>query len=91
MKGEEYQGDGKKDELLPEKHDDPREGEKLYRNKVYPNKTIVRPAMRIICGPNTKRYPDSVKHDDVICVPNFFCDENDMSMYYKLVEEMRSL
>ncbi len=22
-------------------------------------------------------------------VPNFFCDENDLSLYYKLVEEMR--
>ena len=51
MKGEEYKNDGHKDENLIEKHDDPREGETMYRNKVYPGKTLVRPSMRIISGP----------------------------------------
>ena len=32
----------------------------------------------------------SVKHDDVIVVPEFFCDEDDMALYYTLVEEMRA-
>ena len=63
----------------------------LYRNKVHPERTLVRPAMRIICGPNEVHYPDPCKHDDVIVVPGFGCEENDMSVYYNLVEEMRTL
>jgi hypothetical protein len=32
---------------------------------------------------------EPLKHDDVIVVPEFFCGEDDWSIYYKLVEEMR--
>ena len=42
-------------------------------------------------GPRVRHYPKPCKHDDVIIVPGFGCEENDWSLYYKLVEEMRSL
>ena len=32
---------------------------------------------------------EPLKHDDVIVVPEFFCKEDDLDIYYKLVEEMR--
>jgi len=32
-----------------------------------------------------------LKHDDVLIVPNFFCEKDDWSIYYKLIEEMREL
>ena len=32
-----------------------------------------------------------MKHDDVIIVPDLFCEKDDWSMYYKLVEEMRDI
>ena len=38
-----------------------------------------------------KHYPRPCKHDDVIIVPNFACEADDWSIYYKLVEEMRAL
>ena len=48
--------------------------------------------MRLICGPNNvKHYPSPCKHDDVIIVPSFACEEDDWSTYYKLVDEMRAL
>ena len=28
---------------------------------------------------------------DVLVIPNFFCEEDDWSIYYKLIEEMREL
>jgi hypothetical protein len=31
----------------------------------------------------------SLKHDDVLVVPEFFCKEDDWSLYYQLVEELR--
>jgi len=71
----------------------------IFRNKggrntesFDPISTFVRPSMRLICGPSgVKHYPKSCKHDDVIIVPNFACETDDWSIYYKLVEEMRSL
>jgi hypothetical protein len=61
-------------------NDDPREGTTIYRAKggrntdsFEPESTFVRPAMRIICGPNKKEYGKPLKHDDVIVVPEFFC------------------
>ena len=44
--------------------------------------------MRVVVGPNKPVY-DKLKHDDVVIVPEFFCKEDDWSLYYKLVEEMR--
>ena len=57
-----------------------------------PNSTLVRPSMRIhVAMPNAEnRYKGKqLTHDDVCIVPNFFCDESDTSVYYKLIEEMK--
>jgi len=40
-------------------------------------------------GPPVKQYNKPLKHDDVVIVPEFFCEEDDWAIYYKLVEEMR--
>lgn len=53
-----------------------------------PASTLVRPQMRILVGPNQPVYGKQVKHDDVIIVPEFFCKEDDWSLYYQLVKEM---
>jgi len=47
--------------------------------------------MRIIVGQNKPSYGKPTKHDDVIVVPEFFCKEEDWSMYYKLIEEIREI
>ena len=88
-KGVKYINDGHKDEDLPEVNDDPREGETMFINKSATVQSFVRPDMRVIMGPRVRHYPKACKHDDVIVVPNFGCDEKDWSIYYKLVEEMR--
>jgi len=54
-----------------------------------PKSTIVRPSMRILVGPNQPVYGKPTKHDDVVIVPEFFCKEDDWTMYYKLIDEMR--
>ena len=46
--------------------------------------------MRIIVGPNISVFNNKLKHDDVVIVPEFFCKENDWSIYYQLIEEMRA-
>jgi hypothetical protein len=56
-----------------------------------PSSTLVRPDMRVIVGPNAERYGKPLKHDDVVMVPDFFCKEDDWSLYYQLVEEMRAI
>lgn len=56
-----------------------------------PKSTLVRPEMRIIVGPNKPDYGRPIKHDDVIIVPEFFCKEEDQSLYLKLIEEMREV
>ena len=45
--------------------------------------------MRIMVGPNRPLYGKPVRHDDVVIVPEFFCKEDDWSLYYKLIEEMK--
>ena len=56
-----------------------------------PKSTLVRPSMRVIVanGKKSETYDKPLKHDDVVIVPEYFCDEEDWSIYYKLVEEMR--
>ena len=56
-----------------------------------PASTLVRPDMRVIIGPQAERFGKSLKHDDVVVVPEFFCKENDWALYYQLVEEMRAI
>lgn len=93
------------DPNLPSKDDDPRKkGTEAGRGKALekkgkgrntesfdPKSTLVRPDLRIVVGPNVPVYKKVLKHDDVVVVPNFFCEEDDWSMYYKLVEEMREI
>ncbi|KAJ1448695.1 hypothetical protein M885DRAFT_538268 [Pelagophyceae sp. CCMP2097] len=51
--------------------------------------TLVRPAMRIIVASASKAtFNEPLKHDDVVIVPDFGCEQDDWSLYYKLVEEM---
>ena len=46
--------------------------------------------MRIkIASAKDEIYPHKIKHDDVIIVPDFFCSQDDWSIYYNLVEELR--
>ena len=45
-----------------------------------PNSTIIRPSMRIIIGPKKQKYKKPTKHDDVIIVPEFFCEESDWDL-----------
>lgn len=56
-----------------------------------PASTLVRPDMRVIVGPHAECYGRPLKHDDVVVVPDFFCKENDWTLYYQLVEEMRTI
>jgi len=57
-----------------------------------PQSTIVRPDVRVWVGSRDKKSFDKpLKHDDVVIVPELFGDEDDWSIYYKLVEEMDTL
>jgi hypothetical protein len=56
-----------------------------------PASTLVRPDLRLLMGPKREVLNKTLKHDDVVVVPEFFCDEDDWSIYYKLVEEMRDI
>ena len=42
-------------------------------------------------GPNREVFGNdrTIRHDDVIVVPNFFCDEEDWTIYYDLIKELR--
>ena len=93
-----FENDGHDDPELRPMKDDPRTGSTIYRNEggrnsesFDPSSTFVRPAMRVIVGPKAKRYNKTLKHDDVVVVPDFFCQQDDWSIYYQLVEEMRKL
>jgi hypothetical protein len=84
---------------LPLVDDDPRnrDGRKLQKMRgkgmntesFDPNDTIVRPDLRVLIGPNKPVFDRKLKHDDVVIVPNFFCEEDDLTMYYELIKEMR--
>lgn len=56
-----------------------------------PASTLVRPHMRIRIGKNIKTFQGHISHDDVIVVPNFFCEEEDWTIYYDLIKEMRHI
>ncbi|KAL7530839.1 hypothetical protein ACHAXR_006738 [Thalassiosira sp. AJA248-18] len=57
-----------------------------------PASTLVRPDFRVWVGSKDKRVFDKkLKHDDVVIVPELFGEECNWDLYYKLVEEMRSL
>lgn len=52
-----------------------------------PRSTLVRPMMRVRVADKNDNIVENLKHDDVVIVPRFFCDKDDWSLYYKLVEE----
>lgn len=57
-----------------------------------PASTLVRPDLRILVGDGSaQKFTKPLKHDDVVIVPNLFGKEEDWSLYYKLVEEMRQV
>jgi hypothetical protein len=91
-----------KDPNLPDVVDDPRvlypeekgkaqkkRGAGRNTESFDPKSTLVRPAMRIVVGPNRPVLGRATKHDDVIIVPDFFCKEDDWSLYYQLIKEIR--
>lgn len=96
----------KTDPDLPHLDDDPRSSDpsKRISNKAlsqskgrntesfHAESTFVRPDLRIQIGSNrVERYNKKLKHDDVVIVPELFGNEEDWSIYYKLVEEMREI
>lgn len=57
-----------------------------------PASTLVRPDLRIQIGsPEISAYTKTLKHDDVIIVPELFGKEENWNIYYKVVDEMRAL
>lgn len=87
------------DPQLPDVKDDPRvsDGVKTVRirgkgqntESFDPKSTLVRPDLRVLIGKRQEEYGKPLKHDDIVMVPDFFCDEDDWTLYYKLIEEMR--
>ena len=57
-----------------------------------PASTYARPDFRVRVGDGRRRkYGKMLSHDDVIIVPELFCDEDDLGMYDALVAELREL
>jgi len=56
-----------------------------------PLSTLVRPAMRILYGPEGEHYGTEFKPDDVILVPDFACVEGDSTLYMALLDEMEKV
>ena len=52
-----------------------------------PKSTLVRPDMRILHSTNISTYPQKLKHDDVVVVPNFETPD----LYQTLLHEMKQL
>jgi len=92
------------DPKLPNIIDDPRLLDRRHQGKAQkqrgagrntesfdPNSTLVRPSMRILIGTDKCSYGKKLKNDDVIITPEFICKEDDWSLYYKLIDEMRDI
>ena len=57
-----------------------------------PASTLVRPDLRVHVGSSrSSKFNRPLKHDDVVIVPELFGAEDDWSLYYKLVDEMRQI
>jgi len=57
-----------------------------------PASTLVRPAMRVVVGnPNIETFNKTLKHDDVVIVPELFGPEDNWDLYYQLVSEITEL
>jgi len=50
--------------------------------------SCTRPSMRVITVLDPRELK-SVRHDDVVIIPNFICEEDDWDVYYRLLQEMR--
>lgn len=48
--------------------------------------------MRIMIGDkNTEKYNNIVETRDIILIPNFICEENDYSLYEKIIQEIETI
>ena len=57
-----------------------------------PASTLVRPDLRINVGSGrAKKFVGRLRHDDVVIVPELFGAEDDWSLYYKLIDEIREI
>jgi len=56
-----------------------------------PKSTLVRPAMRVSYGPPCKKYHLNFKTDDVVIVPDFFCEEGNFDSYRAAVQEIKQV
>jgi len=94
------------DRDLPQLNDDPRSSDpsKRISNKAlsqskgrntesfHAASTFVRPDLRVQIGSSrSDKYKKVLKHDDVVIVPEMFGAEDDWSIYYTLVKEMREI
>lgn len=56
-----------------------------------PASTYCRPDLRVRVGsPARTTFDQELKHDDVVLVPSFLSDTDDLSLYYKLIDEIRA-
>jgi len=57
-----------------------------------PASTLVRPDMRVLIGSShVEKYNRILKHDDVVIVPELFGKEEDWTLYYQFIDEIREL
>ena len=57
-----------------------------------PSSTFVRPDVRVQVGsPTARHFTKTLKHDDVVIVPELFGSEDDWTLYYQLLEEMTEM
>jgi len=54
-----------------------------------PASTLVRPAVRVLVGSTVGQYSRHLTTDDVLSVRDFACAEDDLTLYYRIVEELR--
>ena len=51
---------------------------------------MTHPDVRIVLSPSSKKHHKPVYSRDVIIAPNLYCDEDDLTIYDKLLEEMKN-
>ena len=57
-----------------------------------PESTYTRPDARIVvASPCHVKCPRTLSHDDIICVPELLCAEDDYKTYHKLLEELQGM
>lgn len=53
-----------------------------------PASTLVSPHMRVVLGERSCEFDRSLRSDDVLIVPGFLCEAQDLSLYERLIAEM---